>query len=110
MIVSGYYGEFVVIATEADENIASQIKLAQVMTVISWCNYPVVYMVPMFGIIASQRQLWLSSWVTVLPTLFLNAEWDWSSTRSHIWQVLQRGAFSIKGIFLGWFVGYVSAT
>merc|ERR1712063_69154 len=40
-------------ASEADEKIASQIKLAQVMTVISWCTYPVVYLLPMLGIAAS---------------------------------------------------------
>jgi len=41
-------------ASEADEKIASQIKLAQVMTVISWCTYPVVYLFPMLGINASE--------------------------------------------------------
>merc|ERR1719322_487431 len=34
-------------ASEADEKIASKIKIAQVMTVISWCTYPVVYLFPM---------------------------------------------------------------
>merc|ERR1712137_1163865 len=32
---------------------SGQIKLAQVMTVISWCTYPVVYLFPMLGINAS---------------------------------------------------------
>jgi len=40
-------------ASEADEKIASQIKLAQVMTVISWCTYPVVYLFPMLGLDAA---------------------------------------------------------
>jgi len=38
---------------EADPEIQAKIKLAQVMTVISWCTYPVVYLFPMFGITAS---------------------------------------------------------
>jgi len=39
---------------EADPAIAGKIKTAQVMTVISWCTYPVVYLFPMFGINAAQ--------------------------------------------------------
>merc|ERR1712014_342692 len=34
-------------SSEADPVIASKIKVAQVMTVISWCTYPVVYLFPM---------------------------------------------------------------
>merc|ERR1712213_218460 len=41
-------------ASEADPAIAGKIKTAQVMTVISWCTYPVVYLFPMFGINAAQ--------------------------------------------------------
>ena len=41
-------------ASEEDPVIASKIGTAQVMTVISWCTYPVVYLFPMFGISASQ--------------------------------------------------------
>merc|ERR1711953_28624 len=33
-------------ASEADPVIAGKIKTAQVMTVISWCTYPVVYLFP----------------------------------------------------------------
>merc|ERR1711912_169309 len=40
-------------ASEADPRIAGKIKVAQVMTVISWCTYPVVYLFPMLGITAS---------------------------------------------------------
>jgi len=40
-------------SSEADPNIAAKIRTAQVMTVISWCTYPVVYLFPMFGIEAS---------------------------------------------------------
>merc|ERR1719335_56488 len=40
-------------ASEADPAIASKIRTAQVMTVISWCTYPVVYLFPMFGINAA---------------------------------------------------------
>jgi len=34
-------------ASESDPAIAGKIKAAQVMTVISWCTYPVVYLFPM---------------------------------------------------------------
>merc|ERR1711953_804918 len=40
--------------SEADPVIAGKIRTAQVMTVISWCTYPVVYLFPMLGISASQ--------------------------------------------------------
>jgi len=40
-------------ASETDETIAGKIKTAQVMTVISWCTYPVVYLFPMLGINAA---------------------------------------------------------
>jgi len=39
--------------SEADPVIAGKIKTAQVMTVISWCTYPVVYLFPMLGISAA---------------------------------------------------------
>merc|ERR1711907_797629 len=39
--------------SEADPTIAGKIKTAQVMTVISWCTYPVVYLFPMLGIEAA---------------------------------------------------------
>merc|ERR1712187_529868 len=38
---------------EEDPEIKSKIKAAQVMTVISWCTYPVVYLFPMLGINAA---------------------------------------------------------
>jgi len=38
---------------EEDPEIKSKIKVAQVMTVISWCTYPVVYLFPMLGINAA---------------------------------------------------------
>merc|ERR1711988_96338 len=34
--------------SEADPVIAGKIRVAQVMTVISWCTYPIVYLFPMF--------------------------------------------------------------
>merc|ERR1711991_1072330 len=40
-------------ASESDPVIADKIKTAQVMTVISWCTYPVVYLFPMLGINAA---------------------------------------------------------
>jgi len=41
-------------ASEEDATVASKIGTAQVMTVISWCTYPVVYLFPMLGISASK--------------------------------------------------------
>jgi len=41
-------------ASEADPVIASKIGTAQVMTVISWCTYPVVYLFPMLGFSAGK--------------------------------------------------------
>merc|ERR1719389_1514651 len=38
---------------EADPVIRSKIQSAQVMTVISWCTYPIVYLFPMLGINAA---------------------------------------------------------
>merc|ERR1711935_1138722 len=35
---------------ETDPVVQSKIRTAQVMTVISWCTYPVVYLIPMLGI------------------------------------------------------------
>merc|ERR1719396_92837 len=40
--------------SEADPGIAGKIRVAQVMTVISWCTYPIVYLFPMLGIQAAQ--------------------------------------------------------
>lgn len=39
--------------SESDPVIKGKIVLAQVMTVISWCTYPIVYLFPMLGITAS---------------------------------------------------------
>merc|ERR1712054_13285 len=39
--------------SESDPVIKGKIELAQKMTVISWCTYPVVYLFPMLGITAS---------------------------------------------------------
>merc|ERR1712050_767356 len=41
-------------ASEADPQIAKKIYAAQVMTVISWCTYPIVYLFPMFGFSAAK--------------------------------------------------------
>merc|ERR1712019_304271 len=40
--------------SEADPVIASKIGTAQVMTVISWCTYPIVYLFPMLGVSAAK--------------------------------------------------------
>ncbi len=42
-------------ASESDPVIKGKIQFAQVMTVISWCTYPVVYLFPMFGILEQSR-------------------------------------------------------
>jgi len=39
--------------SESDPEVRSKLQVVQVMTVISWCTYPVVYLFPMFGISAS---------------------------------------------------------
>jgi bacteriorhodopsin len=39
--------------SEADPLIQGKIRTAQVMTVISWCTYPVVYLFPMLGVNAA---------------------------------------------------------
>jgi len=39
--------------SETDSSVKGKIYLAQVMTVISWCTYPVVYLFPMLGINAA---------------------------------------------------------
>jgi len=38
---------------ESDGVIKGKIRMAQVVTVISWCTYPVVYLFPMYGITAA---------------------------------------------------------
>merc|ERR1711991_506969 len=38
---------------ESDDTVKSKIKIAQIMTVISWCTYPVMYLFPMLGINAA---------------------------------------------------------
>jgi len=40
--------------SEADPAVQGKIRVAQVMTVISWCTYPVVYLFPMLHIDAAQ--------------------------------------------------------
>merc|ERR1711885_103295 len=39
--------------SETDSVIKGKIRTAQIMTVISWCTYPLVYLFPMFGISAA---------------------------------------------------------
>jgi bacteriorhodopsin len=40
--------------SEADPNVKAKIQTAQMVTVISWCTYPIVYLFPMLGINAAQ--------------------------------------------------------
>jgi len=39
---------------EADREVKSNIELAKLMTVVSWCTYPIVYLFPMLGTAASE--------------------------------------------------------
>jgi len=41
-------------ASEADPVVKGKIQTAQLMTVVSWCTYPVVYLFPMLGISAAR--------------------------------------------------------
>merc|ERR1712008_233215 len=40
--------------SETDPVVKGKIQTAQLMTVVSWCTYPVVYLFPMLGINAAQ--------------------------------------------------------
>jgi len=40
--------------SEADATVKSKIQTAQMVTVVSWCTYPIVYLFPMLGINAAQ--------------------------------------------------------
>ena len=57
---------------EPDKVVKEAIKSAQLVTVISWCTYPVVYLFPMLGISAS-KCVWASRWATVSQTSFRSA-------------------------------------
>jgi len=45
--------------SETDPKTRDLIRSAQVMTVISWCTYPVVYLFPMLGIQGSAAVVWI---------------------------------------------------
>ena len=44
-------------AKETDPVIGSKIQTAQVMTIISWCTYSVVYLFPLLGINAAAAEV-----------------------------------------------------
>merc|ERR1712157_496932 len=67
--------------SEADPTIKGKIQTAQIMTVISWCTYPIVYLFPMFGINAP-RQLSASRLATAHLISSPSVVLDFSSTRS----------------------------
>merc|ERR1712217_77165 len=69
-------------ATKSEENpmIAGKIGTAQVMTCISWCTYPIVYLFPMFHFNPAKSVV-ASNWATAFPTLSLSAAWGLSSTK-----------------------------
>merc|ERR1712146_502345 len=66
---------------EADPVIKGKIKTAQVMTVISWCTYPIVYLFPMLGINAAHAVMGIQIGFALL-TSSPSAALVWSSTRS----------------------------
>merc|ERR1712187_517914 len=68
-------------ASDADPQIAKKIHTAQVMTVISWCTYPIVYLFPMFGFSAAKAVVSIK-WAIAFQTSSPNAESAWLSTRS----------------------------
>jgi len=47
------------IEQESDPAIRGKIQTAAVMTVISWCTYPIVYLFPMFGIVKAQAVVFI---------------------------------------------------
>merc|ERR1711920_8835 len=55
-------------ATKSEENpvIASKIGTAQVMTCISWCTYPIVYLFPI-GLLRVRHHFQVRSWLGHLP-------------------------------------------
>merc|ERR1712187_1078226 len=57
------YGLAAATESESDVEIADKIRVAQKMTVISWCTYPVVYLFPMVGMGASSVCCFDSGWL-----------------------------------------------
>ena len=57
-------------ASEAEPAVPGRIKTAEVMTVISWCTYPVVYLFPMFGVQAAHAvvSIHLITWAVHMAT------------------------------------------
>ena len=41
---------------EENESVKSRIKMAQILTVISWCTYPAVYLFAMVGVLDAQPE------------------------------------------------------
>merc|ERR1719337_433740 len=52
--------------SEADPAIKSKIKTAQVMTALSWCTYPIVYLFPLVGEHGDQSGLTSASMVVAI--------------------------------------------
>merc|ERR1712205_183199 len=87
--------------SEADPNVKGKIQTAQIVTVISWCTYPIVYLFPMLGINAA-HQLSAFRLVTVhlisSPSVVLES----SSTRS-LMQSQARRLFCLAEVVCGSF-------
>merc|ERR1712124_143082 len=69
--------------SEADPVIKGKIQTAQVMTVISWCTYPVVYLFPMLGINAAHAVMGIQIGYCV-SDIISKCGVGLSSTRSHM--------------------------
>merc|ERR1711871_1347760 len=75
---------------EDDPEIKGKIKAAQVMTVISWCTYPVVYLFPMLGINAASAVVSIQIGYCASDIIF--QVWCWPFDLSdHCRQVCQGG-------------------
>merc|ERR1711879_35041 len=68
--------------SEANPEIKAKIQTAQVMTVISWFTYPVVYLFPMLDIKAATAVVSIQIVIAFLISS-PSAALDWRSTRSH---------------------------
>merc|ERR1712118_532561 len=80
--------------SEADPVIKGKIQTAQVMTVISWCTYPVVYLFPMLGINAAHAVMGIQIGYCVSDII---SKWSWSGhLPDHIREV-HEGDVHVRG-------------
>merc|ERR1711957_1017884 len=73
---------------ESDPIVKSKIQTAQLMTVISWCTYPVVYLIPMLVPNSAAKAVGHSDWL--LRFRYHLKVWRWIAHLSnHICEVQQ---------------------